>query len=61
MEFLMKAVEFLKLNHSVLIEALLGLLGGVIAIALLIPGPEPETTLQKFVDFLKKFSKKKSD
>jgi hypothetical protein len=34
------------------------LLGAVIAIAQLIPGDEPENTLQKIVDFLAKFSKK---
>ena len=30
----------------------------LIAIAMVIPGAEPETTLQKILDFIKKFSKK---
>lgn len=34
------------------------LLGAIIAIAQLIPGDEPENTLQKIVDFLAKFSRK---
>ena len=38
--------------------AVTALLGAVIAIAQLIPGDEPENTLQKVVDFLAKFSRK---
>jgi len=38
--------------------ALVALLSAVIAIASLIPGDEPENTLQKIVDFLSKFSRK---
>ncbi len=38
--------------------AITALLGAVIAIAQLVPGDEPENTLQKIVDFLAKFSKK---
>jgi len=38
--------------------ALTALLGAVIAIAQLIPGDEPENTLQKIVDFLAKLSRK---
>ena len=38
--------------------AITALLGAVIAIAQLIPGDEPENTLQKVVDFLAKFSRK---
>jgi len=38
--------------------ALVALLSAVIAIASLIPGDEPETTLRKVVDFLSKFSRK---
>ena len=38
--------------------AITALLGAVIAVAQLIPGDEPENTLQKVVDFLAKFSKK---
>jgi hypothetical protein len=38
--------------------ALVALLSAVIAIASLVPGDEPENTLQKVVDFLSKFSRK---
>ena len=38
--------------------AITALLGAVIAVAQLIPGDEPENTLQKVVDFLAKFSRK---
>ena len=34
------------------------ILTGLIGISLLIPGDEPEKSLQKALDFLKKFSKK---
>jgi hypothetical protein len=41
-------------------QSLLGLLvqvlSAIIAVALLIPGKEPEATLQKIVNFLKKIS-----
>ena len=40
------------------VGALVALLSAVIAIASLIPGDEPENTLQKVVDFLSKFSRK---
>ena len=40
------------------VGALVALLSAVIAIASLIPGDEPEKTLQKVVDFLSKFSRK---
>jgi hypothetical protein len=38
--------------------AITALLGAIIAIAQLIPGDEPENTLQKVVDFIAKFSRK---
>ena len=38
--------------------AITALLGAVIAVAQLVPGDEPENTLQKIVDFLAKFSRK---
>lgn len=40
------------------VGALVALLTAVIAIASLIPGEEPENTLQKVVNFLSKFSRK---
>lgn len=38
--------------------AITALLGAVIAIAQLIPGEQPEKSLQAVVDFLSKFSRK---
>ena len=40
------------------VGAVVALLSAVIAIASLIPGDEPEATLQKVVDFLARFSRK---
>jgi len=40
------------------VGALVALLSAVIAVASLIPGDEPENTLQKIVDFISKFSRK---
>ncbi len=40
------------------VGAFVALLSAVIAVASLIPGDEPENTLQKIVDFLSKFSRK---
>jgi hypothetical protein len=40
------------------VGAVVALLTAVIAVASLIPGDEPEATLQKVVDFLSKFSRK---
>lgn len=38
--------------------ALIMICTGVIAIAMIVPGEQPEKSLQAVVDFLKKFSKK---
>jgi hypothetical protein len=40
------------------VGAITALLGAVIAIAQLIPGEQPEKSLQAVVDFLSKFSRK---
>jgi len=40
------------------VGALVALLSAVIAVASLIPGDEPENSLQKIVNFLSKFSRK---
>lgn len=45
-------------DWSAWLAAIIAVLTGVIAVAALIPGPEPERTLQKVVDFLSKFSRK---
>lgn len=56
-EWLAKLSAFLAMLPQYL-DLLLGLLAAVIAIALVIPGEQPEKFLQSIVDFLSKFSKK---
>jgi hypothetical protein len=48
-------------NWQGLMGAVSALLVAAIAIAVLIPGDEPEKTLQKVVDFIAKLSNKTSD
>jgi hydrogenase maturation factor len=58
MEVLKDVVAFVIANHVVLIEGTLAVLTGVIAIAMVVPGEQPEKFLQGVVNFIKKFSKK---
>lgn len=58
MEKLIQVGSWLVAMGPEIISAIVALLSGVIAIALLIPGEQPEKALQGAVDFLKKFSKK---
>lgn len=52
-------INFLtQLDFSAWITAIVALLTAIMLIAQLIPGPEPERTLQKILDIIKKFSKK---
>jgi hypothetical protein len=54
----MEVVKFVIENHAIILEAVMGLLLGVIGISLLIPGDQPEKALQGVVEVLKKISKK---
>ena len=58
MEKIMEVFAWIMANHEAVLGAIVALLSGIIAVALLIPGEQPEKTLQKIVDFIKKFSKK---
>lgn len=58
MDVVIKIVNWLVANYQVCITALVGILSGIIAICMLIPGEQPEKALQGIVDFLSKFSKK---
>lgn len=51
-------VSWLTVNYQLLISAVAGLVTVLISLALVIPGKQPEALLQKFVDFITKFSKK---
>ena len=57
----MPALSWIIANYEAVLAALLSLLMAIIAIAMLIPGEQPEKSLQKIVDFLAKFSKKKPE
>lgn len=49
---------WLNEHGAEVVSAVIAMLSGLIAVFMLIPGDEPEATLQKIVDFLSKFSKK---
>jgi hypothetical protein len=59
MEFVKELVMWIIANYQLAITAVVTVLTGLIALFLLIPGEQPEKTLQKIVDFLSKFSIKK--
>lgn len=50
--------QWIVANYQAVIAAVVAIFGGLIAIFMMIPGDQPEKTLQKIVDFLAKFSKK---
>ncbi len=61
MEQLTAVIAWILANYEALITAVVALMSGIIAVALLIPGEQPEKTLKKLVDFISKFSVKKSE
>lgn len=61
MEKIMFVFSWIIANYEAVLAAVLSLLMAIIAIAMLIPGEQPEKSLQKIVDFLAKFSKKKPE
>lgn len=50
--------KFVMANYAQIISAAVGLCSALIVIGAMIPGAEPEATLQKIVDFLARFSRK---
>lgn len=50
--------RFILENWDGILAAVIALLSGIIAVAMFIPGDQPEKTLQKIVDFISKFSRK---
>ena len=52
------ALKFFYSNGGEFFIGIQTILAGLIAVALLIPGPQPERFLQKILNFLEKFSKK---
>lgn len=49
---------FILANYEVIITAIVAILTAAIAVALIVPGEQPEKTLHKIVDVIAKFSKK---
>lgn len=58
MQVLMDIGKFLVEHYQEIIAAIVGLFTAALAIALLIPGDQPDKFLQSAVDFIKKFSRK---
>jgi hypothetical protein len=58
METVVAIFTWIFTNYQTVISLVVGILTAIIALCLIIPGNEPETFLQKVVDFLAKFSKK---
>jgi hypothetical protein len=54
----MEIVTLILENWQQYLGVLSALLVGVIAVCTLIPGPEPEATLQRIVDFIASISRK---
>lgn len=61
MEKIVPALGWIVANYEAILAAVLSILMGMIAIAMLIPGDQPDKTLQKVVDFISKFSRKKPE
>lgn len=58
MKTFMDIIGWIGGHWQELIGGVVALMGSLVAIFMLIPGDQPEKTLQKIVDFLAKFSKK---
>lgn len=58
MQMILDAVQWALANYQAVLAAVIALLSGMIAVALIIPGDQPEKALQGIVDFLSKFSRK---
>ncbi len=56
----MSVINWILENYQVLISTTVAVLSAIIAVSLLIPGPQPEKTLQKLVDWIDKLSLGKS-
>lgn len=58
MEKVVEIFGWIATNYQTVLASLVLILSGVIGVCMLIPGEQPEKTLQKIVDFIKKFSVK---
>lgn len=51
-------INFIGQNYQVILSSIVGVLTGLIAFFMIIPGEQPEKALQGIVNFISKFSKK---
>lgn len=58
MESIIAIGQWLLVNWSTLLNAIVAVLTALIALFMLIPGDQPEKALQSVVNFIQKFSKK---
>jgi len=58
MQIVLDIVNWCMANWQALLNGVVALMTALIAIFMLIPGDQPEKSLQSIVDFLSKFSKK---
>jgi hypothetical protein len=58
MDTFAKIVQFVTEHGPDILTALVGILTGIMGIALLVPGEQPEKFLKSVIDFLSKFSRK---
>lgn len=54
----MEWLTWLLANYQLLLTSIIAVLTAVIAVALIVPGEQPEKMIQGWVDFLSKFSRK---
>ncbi len=55
---MLEVINWIIENGAALIAGIIGLFSAALAIALIIPGPQPDKFLQGIVDFLTQFSRK---
>jgi hypothetical protein len=58
MQTVLDIVNFIAANAGAIIAGVLGLFTSALAIALIVPGSQPDKFLQSVVDFISKFSRK---
>lgn len=61
MDKVLEIGKFLLANFDAIIASLTALVSAAIALALLIPGDQPEKALRSVADFLARFSRKPSE
>lgn len=61
MDKILEIAQWLLVNYQTYVGLIVAVVSALIALFLLIPGAEPERSLQKALDFLSKFSKKPAE